>query len=235
MLWVSGRGRVIARGADGKAQRVANIVMDITERKKAEEHIQLLMREISHRSKNLLSVVQAIAGQTSRTSGTLEHFDAKFGQRLHGLAASHDLLVHENWRGAILSDLVAQQLAPFAEVGPRLTIDGPLIMLRAEATQPIGLALHELATNAMKYGAWSAPTGHVAVSWSFDKTHAVRLNWAERDGPRVATPRRKGFGYVMIEDMVAQAVSGEVRVEFKSTGFSWTLTIPVQNLTSSTM
>ena len=101
--WLSGRGRVVARAADGKAQSLVNIVADITERKKAEDHIQLLMREISHRSKNLLAVVQAIAGQTARTAGTLEGFQARFARRLHGLATSHDLLIHEGWRGAPLA------------------------------------------------------------------------------------------------------------------------------------
>ena len=233
MLWVSGRGRVIARGEDGKAQRMANIVMDITDRKKAEEHVQLLMREVSHRSKNLLAVVQAIAGQTSRTSDTIEDFDTKFGQRLRGLAASHDLLVHEDWRGALLYDLIAQQLAPFAEVGQRLTIEGPLVMLRAEAAQPIGLALHELATNALKYGAWSVPSGRVAVSWSQAESGSVQLSWLECGGPQVAAPHKKGFGHVVTESMVAQSVGGEVTSEFRPTGLSWTLSIPTQSLVLS--
>jgi PAS domain S-box-containing protein len=230
MLWVSGRGRVIARGADGNALRVANIVMDITERKKAEEHVQLLMREVSHRSKNLLAVVQAIAGQTSRTVNTMEEFDTKFGQRLRGLAASHDLLVHEDWRGAVLADLIAQQMAPFVESGPRLTIDGPRIMLRAEAAQPIGLALHELATNAMKHGAWSVASGRVTVSWSYDGAGSARLSWVESDGPEVALPTRRGFGHVVVEGIVAQAVGGEVNLEFRPAGLSWSLSIPDQNL-----
>ena len=230
MMWVAGRGRVIARGEDGKAQRIANIVMDITERKKAEEHIQLLMREVSHRSKNLLAVVQAIAGQTSRTSDTLEDFDTKFGQRLRGLAASHDLLVHEDWRGATLSDLITQQLAPFAEVGARLAIAGPHVMLKAEAAQPIGLALHELATNAMKYGAWSVPSGRVEVSLSPAESGAVQLSWLESNGPQVTVPDKKGFGHVVIENMITQSVGGEVTLDYRQAGLSWTLTIPARNL-----
>jgi PAS domain S-box-containing protein len=233
MMWVAGRGRVIARGEDGKAQRIANIVMDITERKKAEEHVQLLMREVSHRSKNLLAVVQAIAGQTSRTSDTLEDFDTKFGQRLRGLAASHDLLVHEDWRGAALSDLITQQLVPFAEVGRRLTVNGPPVMLRAEAAQPLGLAIHELATNALKYGAWSVPSGRVEVSWSHAKSGAVQVNWLECGGPPVAVPDKKGFGHVVIESTVAQSVGGDVTLDFSPSGLSWTLSIPAQNLVHS--
>jgi PAS domain S-box-containing protein len=234
MLWVSGRGRVIARGPDGRAQRVANIVVDITDRKKTEDHIQLLMREISHRSKNLLAVVQAIAGQTVRTAGTLETFEKRFAQRLQGLAASLDLLVHENWRGAPLADLARQQLAPFAEAGTsRLALSGPNVVLTASAAQTIGLALHELATNAIKYGAWSAPAGKVSVDWAFDDKVGVpqlRLCWIESGGPPVERPTRKGFGHVVIENMVAQSVDGEVDADYNPTGMRWTLSIPIGNL-----
>jgi PAS domain S-box-containing protein len=235
MLWVSGRGRVIARGGDGKAQRVANIVMDITDRRKAEEHIQLLMREISHRSKNLLAVVQAIAGQTALTAGNLEEFEARFAQRLQGLAASHDLLVQEDWRGALLFDLARQQLALFAEAGgPRLTLSGPKVMLTTQAAQAIGLALHELATNALKHGAWLMPSGGVSVSWAFEANSrdpgVLQLNWVERGGPLVAQPDSKGFGRVVIERMVAQAIGGEVSMDFNPLGLTWTLSIPDRNL-----
>ena len=238
MMWVSGRGRVVARGADGKAQRVANIVMDISERKKAEEHIQLLMREISHRSKNLLSVVQAIAGQTARTAGTLENFQTNFAQRLRGLAASHDLLVQEDWRGAPLGDLARHQLALFAEAdGPRLTLSGPKIMLTTQAAQAIGLALHELATNAIKHGAWSLATGNVAVSWSLDAkrddTYVLRVRWVERGGPMVSQPESKGFGHVVIEGMVAQATGGEVRMDFGPLGLTWLLSVPSSSVVIS--
>ena len=201
MLWVSGRGRVVARGVDGKAQRVFNIVMDVSERKKAEERIQLLMREVSHRSKNLLAVVQAIAGQTVRTAETLEKFEATFTQRLRGLAASHDLLIQENWRGVMLRDLAIHQLALFAEAGgPRLTLSGPNVMLTPQAAQAIGLALHELGTNAIKHGAWSVPAGKVLMSWTFDANpevaNVLQVRWDERGGPPVTRPVGKGFGHV---------------------------------------
>jgi PAS domain S-box-containing protein len=234
MLWVSGRGRVLARGPDGRALRVANIVVDITDRKKSEEHVQLLMREISHRAKNLLAVVQAIASQTVRTSGTLETFERRFALRLQGLAASHDLLVHENWRGAPLAELARQQLAPFAETGSyRLALSGPDVLLTASAAQTIGLALHELATNAIKYGAWAAPAGQVKLDWAFDDKAGkpqLRLRWAESGGPPVEPPTRKGFGHIVIENMVAQSVDGEVYADYDAAGLRWTLSIPVRNL-----
>ena len=234
MLWVSGRGRVLARDSDGRALRVANIVVDITDRKKSEEHVQLLMREISHRAKNLLAVVQAIAGQTVRTAGSLETFGQRFALRLQGLAASHDLLVHENWRGAPLAGLARQQLAPFAEEGSyRLALSGPDVVLTASAAQTIGLALHELATNAIKYGAWSVPAGQVTLEWAFDDQAGqpqLRLRWIESGGPPVTPPTRKGFGHVVIKNMVAQSVDGEVHADYDPAGMRWTLSIPAGNL-----
>jgi PAS domain S-box-containing protein len=234
MLWVSGRGRVIARASDGKAQRVANIVMDITDRKKAEEHVQLLMREITHRSKNLLAVVQAIAGQTAASAGTLEEFQDRFIQRLRGLAASHDLLVEADWRGARLHDLIRQQLAPFAEIGARLQLDGPSVTLTATAAQTIGMALHELATNATKYGAWSVASGRVVIAWAIEpEATAMHLDWIETGGPLVIAPARKGFGHIVLENIVTQSVHGEVHIKYEPAGLQWHLSLPTENLTDT--
>jgi len=232
VLWVSGRGRVVARGPDGKAQRVANIVVDVTDRKKAEEHVQLLMREISHRSKNLLAVVQALAGQTARTAGTLGEFKQRFTQRLQGLSASHDLLVTENWHGAPLRELVSQQLEPFAESGVRLDLHGPHVVLTATAAQTIGMALHELATNATKYGAWSTPGGKVTIHWAAEvqSEPMLRLSWIESGGPPVSVPMRKGFGHVVFEQMVAQTIRGEIETDYRREGLRWVLSIPIKNL-----
>lgn len=234
MLWVSGRGRVIARGSDGKAQRTLNIVTDITERREAEQQVQLLMREVSHRSKNLLSVVQSIASQTARRADTLETFHEAFTQRLQGLAASHDLLVEADWRGVLLDELVRHQLGVFAESeGARLKIDGPQVMLTAQAAQAFGLALHELGTNAIKHGAWSVPQGHVAVYWAFEQSaleKTLRISWTERHGPRIAPTEVKGFGHVVIQAMAEQATGGQVLTNFNPLGLSWSLVIPRQCL-----
>jgi PAS domain S-box-containing protein len=231
MLWVSGRGRVVRRGSDGKAQLVANMVADITERKQAEEHIKLLMREVSHRSKNLLAVVQAIASQTIRTSESLDAFGKRFIQRLQGLAASQDLLVQENWKGVRIGDLAREQLVPFAEVGgSRLTMHGTAHMLTGEAAQAIGLALHELATNATKYGAWVTPIGHVSLTWVVGHDGALQMTWVERGGPRVEAPVKKGFGQVVIEQMVAISVDGSVDMRFDPDGLTWSLCVPASNL-----
>ena len=235
IVWLWGYGQVIARGGDGKAERLISIMVDITERKKTEDHIKFLLLEVSHRAKNLLSVIQAIAGQTVRSAGSLEEFETRFSSRLHGLAASHDILVSQSWQGAPLAELVRLQLAPFVDVGsPRLELAGPGVVLAARAAQAIGLALHELATNAAKYGALSAPTGKVRVSWAFDDVgvhpRPLRLSWAELGGPPATAPAKKGFGYLVIERMAASAVSGEVAMEHSPAGLRWVLSIPAANL-----
>jgi PAS domain S-box-containing protein len=236
-LWLRGRGQVTVRAPDGKAERMVSIVTDVTERKAAEDHIQFLMHEISHRSKNLLMVIQSIARRTARTAGTMEEFENRFERRLQGLAASHDVLVRENWHGAPLADLVRQQLVPFVEIqSSRFEIAGPDVVITAEAAQAIGLAIHELATNAIKYGALSESGGKVSVSWMFEGNDGapgnLLLNWIEQGGPPVSLPSRKGFGHVVIGEMVERSLNGKVAVEFAREGLKWRVSIPATNLVS---
>jgi PAS domain S-box-containing protein len=236
--WLSGRGHVVARGTDGKAQRLVSIMADVTDRKAADDHIKFLMREISHRSKNLLSVVQAIAAQTGRSAGTIGEFQMRFSRRLQGLAASHDLLVHQNWQGATLSDLVRDQVAPFVETGSaRVSAAGPDVFVSPEAAEALGLALHELATNAVKYGPLSIPTGRVAVSWALENEGtaraSLRLSWVERGGPVVTSPSHKGFGHVVFERIITKSLGGNVAMDFAPEGLSWVLSIPTANLVSA--
>jgi PAS domain S-box-containing protein len=236
-LWLRGRGQVTVRAPDGKAERMVSIVTDVTDRKAAEDHIQFLMHEISHRSKNLLMVIQSIARRTARTAGTMEEFENRFERRLQGLAASHDVLVRENWHGAPLANLVRQQLVPFAEIqSSRFEVAGPEVVITAEAAQAIGLAIHELATNAIKYGALSESGGKVSVSWMFDGNAGapgpLLLNWIERGGPPVSPPLRKGFGHVVIGEMVERSLGGKVAMEFASAGLQWRVSIPAANLVS---
>jgi len=233
--WLSGGGQVVARGTDGRAERLVNVVSDVTDRKVAEDHIRFLMRELTHRSKNLLTVVQAIADQTGRTAGTISEFQTRFTQRLRALTASHDLLVLQNWQGAALASLVRDQLAPFTETGqPRLIVSGPDVLLSPKAAEAIGLALHELATNAVKYGALSVPGGQVAVSWTLDNHGAeagdLRLSWVERGGPIAKPQPRKGFGHAVFERSVAKSLDGTVVIDFAPEGLRWELSIPTTNL-----
>ena len=143
--------------------------VDVTERKEGEAHLRLLMRELTHRSKNLLAVIQAMARQTARHAGSIDGFLNQFGARLQALAASHDLLVRESWHGASLRELIRSQLATYfdGDRGP-VAIEGPEIALKPEAAQNLGLALHELAINAAQFGALSVPDGRVSITWGPD-------------------------------------------------------------------
>lgn len=204
----------------------------------ANRHTQFLMHEISHRSKNLLMVIQSIARRTARTAGTMEEFESRFERRLQGLAASHDVLISRNWQGAPVADLVRQQLLPFVEIkSARCEIGGPDVVLTAEAAQAIGLAIHELATNAIKYGALSEHGGKVRISWTFDgepaATH-LSLKWIEQDGPPVSPPLRRGFGHVVIGEMVERSLNGKVAIDFAPEGMNWRASIPAVHLVRDT-
>jgi len=230
VCWLSGYGRVLDRQPDGKARRLANVATDITERKAAEAQQRFLLEELSHRSKNLLSIVQAIADQTLRNCSDLKEFQNRFDGRLRGLAASNTLLARGDWRGSSLSALIELQLAPFTDLqSPQIEIDGPKVDLTAEAAQAIGLALHELATNAVKHGALSVPQGRLAISWEVDhagSTGGLKLDWRERGGPLVTVPKRTGFGNVVMKLMIEQTLKGTVELDFAREGLQWSLRAP---------
>lgn len=226
--WVSVRGRTFFE--DGRAVRILGTARDITERKHREQHVRVLLRELVHRSKNLLAVVQAMARQTAAGAPSLEDFQRKFSARLQALSMAHDLLVSQDWRGASMHDLVRTQLAycldvAKGDVGDHALIDGPRIMLKPEAAQNIGLALHELATNALTFGALSRPDGGVSLTWRLDQGR-LDIEWRERGGPAVATPPREGFGHKVIKRIVAQALDGTATLSFPPDGLVWTLSIP---------
>jgi PAS domain S-box-containing protein len=224
--WIATLGETFG-DAEGHAVRTILTNLDITERKQQEEHIQFLMREVSHRSKNLLAIVQAMATQTAKTSQSFHAFQAQFSQRLQAMAASHDLLINQNWVGVNLAVLVRAQLRPFAEDGNgRVEISGPGVLLKPEAAQAIGLALHELATNATKYGSLSIASGRVNINWEMlteTSDMQFRLVWRESGGPTMTTPIRKGFGHIVFERMIAQSLNAEVKLEYDSGGLVWSL------------
>jgi PAS domain S-box-containing protein len=224
------------RDSHGHIVRWFGTNTDITAQKEHEAHLNFVMRELSHRSKNLLAVVQAMARQTMQHSGDFHDFEGRFMGRLHGLARSHDLLVREDWAGASIRDLVGAQLAPFVrEEGASLDISGPDLVLRPDAVQNLGFALFELATNAVKYGALAARNGKVAIHWDLvdaQDGQRVRLKWSESGGPRVKQPERKGFGSVVIERFMAAAFGGKVESGFAPEGFTWSLEIPAEHLLS---
>jgi PAS domain S-box-containing protein len=217
--------------ADGRLSGFSSIVRDISERKEQEAHLRLVMRELSHRSKNLLAVIQAMARQTARSSSDLDEFEKNYSQRLQALSASQDLIVHQNWHGAPLAELLRSILIPFADdVDARIDLDGPSINVNPTAAQNLALSIHELATNASKYGALSVPAGRVSLAWTIVRgekgDNQVRITWVEKGGPPVEEPRRKGFGHIVINKMIAQALDAEVDLAFGPEGVRWTLHMP---------
>jgi len=230
VCWLAGYGRVLDRQPDGKAHRVINVATDITERKAAEAHQRFLLQELSHRSKNLLTLVQSIADQSFRKSKDQKDFQSRLSGRLGGLAASNALLARGDWRGSSLRELIEFQLAPFVDLsGSQLEMRGPEVTLAADASQAIGLALHELATNAVKYGALSSPRGQLSISWAVDQASSaggLKLDWRERGGPSVTAPKQTGFGHVVIKGMIEQAVRGSVELNFAKEGLHWSLQAP---------
>ncbi len=221
--WRSDRGTV-ERSANGRPLRLVGISLDITDHKQHEDRISLQMREVSHRAKNLLAVVQAVANRTAR-SGDRANFPERFGERLRGMAASHDLLVNSNWEGVELGELARRQLAHFTDLaGTRIVMHGPRVRINAAAAQALGMALHELATNASKYGALVKDTGQVTITWSEDERGGERrftMRWQETGGPRVMPPRRKGFGHTVIVRMAEASVNGKSRLAFRPGGVVW--------------
>jgi PAS domain S-box-containing protein len=203
------------------------VAQDVTERKAREEQVHLLMREVNHRAKNMLSLVQAIARQTAARES--EDFIGRFTERIQALAANQDLLIRNEWQGVDVQDLVRAQLAHFADlVGSRIAVRGPKVHLNAAAAQAIGLALHELATNAGKYGALSVDVGSVDVGWRANGG-IFAMSWTERNGPPVSQPERRGFGSTVIESMAKRTVGGEVQLDYAPSGLMWGLTCPQAN------
>jgi len=210
-------------------------IRDITERKRSEEHVKLLMAEVNHRAKNLLAVVQAVANLTLKY-GDPATFAARLSDRIDGLAAGQDLLVKNQWQGVETADLVDAQLAHFKDlIGTRVLIQGPRARLTMAAAQGIGMALHELATNAAKYGALSNLQGQVRIAWRIIAATkpAFSISWLEDGGPKVGTPTRKGFGQIVIGRMAEAAVEGSTEIIFREKGLSWTLSAPVENVLAS--
>jgi two-component sensor histidine kinase len=203
-------------------------LQDITERKEREEKEHLLMREINHRAKNMLSVVDAIAHQTATRNP--EDFVERFSERVQALSANQDLLVRNEWNGVEIADLVRAQLAHFADlIGSRIAMHGPKLRLNPASAQAIGLALHELATNAGKYGALSTDAGRVDISWGTDG-HTLIMSWTERDGPPVTPPKRHGFGTIVVETMTERSVDGKVDLDYAPSGVAWRLSCPAENV-----
>jgi two-component sensor histidine kinase len=216
---------------NGRPTRTVGVALDITARKKAEEHQRLLINELNHRVKNTLSTVQSIATQSLRNADTaIAARDAVEG-RLFALSRAHDVLTRENWDGAYLREVVQQAIEPFQGTpGSRFDIRGHDVRLPPRIALAVAMALQELGTNAVKYGALSNETGRVRISWTLrDQVNEPRLEmvWQETGGPLVEIPERRGFGTRLIERSLAQELNGEVEITFAPSGVVCSISAPL--------
>jgi len=212
-------------GPDGRSLRAFAANLDITERKQSEEQKKLLMAEVNHRSKNLLAVVQSIVNQSARGADPTM-FAHDLADRLQGLSASQDLLIKSDWRGIEIAELVHAQLHHFKElIGVRILVEGSAARLTAAAAQAVGMALHELATNAAKYGSLSTKEGRVRICWDIVKQREplFTMEWTEECGPTVSVPTQKGFGSLVMGPIVESALGGKVEIDFLENGLTWKL------------
>jgi PAS domain S-box-containing protein len=217
---------------DGHIMGVAAVHRDMTENREFKEHLGFTLRELSHRTKNLLAVVQGLARMIARRSDDVDEFEVRFRGCIQALAHSHDLLVQHDWQGATLRELLQVQLAPFGGIdSTKISAQGPDVFLTPSAMQSLGLIVHELATNATKHGALSTPAGSVAITWTRDPGDrgGVRMAWQEQGGPPVSEPTHRGFGQVVFE-RIGASLDGNITTDFRPEGFVCTVTIAANNL-----
>jgi PAS domain S-box-containing protein len=215
----------------GRVLGVSAIFRDITQRKRMQDRQALLIRELHHRVKNTLATVQALLGASARSSGSIDAFYHSFAGRIASLANTHNLLTEDYWQTASLRDMLRTELAAFDdESGNRIALSGPPVELTADLAVPTSMALHELATNAVKYGALSVPKGRVRVTWDVvqaDQQRRLRLKWIECDGPPVGEPKRKGFGSALLQRVLTTQCDAEVQFTFDAAGLRFEMEAPL--------
>ena len=229
-VWVSKYVSLI-NDDDGRPAHAVAVVLDITRRKREGEHRELLLHELNHRVKNSLATVQAIAMRTIASATDLASFREAFMSRLLALSGTHDLLAREAWRGVELRDLVDAELTPYTEAGRQSPdIEGEPVHLNPRTAVALSLALHELATNAGKYGALSTAEGRVDVRWTVltrSEQPWLELVWSESGGPAVGPPSRRGFGSRLIAEGITHELGGDVSLDFPVTGIVCRIAIPL--------
>src|SRR5690242_9136914 len=224
LIWVSLTISPV-KNAEGKIVGASKVARDITEQKRTSDQIATLAREAEHRSKNLLANVQAMVN-LSQADAVADLKKAIEG-RIQALANVHSLFVASRWIGAELSAIATQEFAPYSAAGEkRVRIDGPQVLLEPDTAQAVAVSLHELATNAAKYGALSTANGHVDLKWSHEANGRLNLRWMEAGGPTVQPPTRRGFGGRVIEQMIAQ-LKGKSRFDWRAEGLVCELTLRV--------
>jgi PAS domain S-box-containing protein len=229
MIWVSVRSSPV-RAADGTLLYVVRVVQDITERKQAELRQKLLLDELNHRVKNTLATVQSLASQTARSSVDPTQFTSAFEGRLIALSKAHDQLTRHHWESADLRSLLAGSLAPYAEeTVDRVGLRGEDLVMRPRAVLTLAMTVHELTTNAAKYGALSVPGGRVEVRWQpeeHDGKRTLVIAWSESGGPPVEPPSRRSFGSRLIERSIAAELGGTAVLDFAPGGLRCEIRVP---------
>ncbi|MGC1949908.1 MAG: MASE1 domain-containing protein [Pseudolabrys sp.] len=215
----------------GRFVGLKGLTVDITERKQSDERQSLLIAELDHRVKNLLARVAVISSYTRLGSSSVDEFVQVLDRRIHSMAAAHSLLSQNRWNGVNLADLVDSQLAPYATAA-NMTIGGPDVVLGPTVTQAVAMALHELVTNAVKYGALSSPNGHVSVKWNRQPADGastrVKIEWRENGGPPVVTPAKSGYGMSLIREMIPHELGGAVDLAFVTEGVCCEIDVPLE-------
>jgi two-component sensor histidine kinase len=218
-------------GADGRPMRSLGVALDLTERKRAEEHQRLLINELNHRVKNTLATVQSIASQSLRNADSAADAREAVEGRLIAVSRAHDILTRENWDAAFLREIVDQVLETFQGQGQtRFYVESLDVRLAPRIALSVAMALQELGTNAVKYGALSNEAGRVSIHWGIVSERGVQvleLSWREAGGPAVHVPSRKGFGTRLIERSLAQELNGEATITFAPGGIICTIRAPL--------
>lgn len=222
MRWENNSTLVV--DSDNRPLGLLSISRDVTARRAFDERRELLIHELNHRVKNTLALVQALAQQSFRPDSAIADGPARFEGRLHTLAAAHDLLTREQWEGVTLAELVRAATMPLG--ADRVVAHGPAITVTPKAAVALAMAIHELGTNAIKYGALSNDTGHVDITWTTGSS-GFTFDWREQGGPAVSAPERSGFGVRMIERVLASDIGGSVRMEFLAGGLQCRVEAPL--------
>ncbi|RWD64092.1 MAG: GAF domain-containing protein [Mesorhizobium sp.] len=232
--WIATRGRVVERDSDGRPTLIFGVNYDITERKLGDERQRLLLRELNHRVKNTLATVQALATQTVRHAHQPSEFLEAFSARLQALGAAHGLLSDREWRGIGIAELARIEAKAFDAGGrSRIRISGPDLLLSPDQAVGLGLILHELASNALRYGSLSVPSGKVDLEWKTQGRKGARrlvLTWRETGGPKVEPPDRHGFGSILIRRSLAKVIDSEVTHEYRPGGVFAEIAMPLEPL-----
>lgn len=220
------------RSAGRARKRQRQVELYLKELQRAEEQRELLLRELHHRVKNTFATIEALLRATSRSSTSVDDFAEALSERIHSLSKTNELLVGREWKDVSLHDILNGELAPFEGASERVVLDGPRVDLIPELALPIGMAIHELTTNAAKYGSLSILQGRLSVSWEVRPAPSGRklhLIWTERDGPAVSPPSRKGFGSTLIERVLSHQCGAETTYEFAESGLTLRIELPLDS------